>query len=102
MTRHDILNLAVDADPVDVLDIVNNPRNLSDDYISAIERFAELVAAHERKTICQMAEDICQVAAKNCNDDPPTAVYQAYMRGQFEMATYIAKRFAQGTGHDTR
>ena len=57
MTRHDILTLAVDADLVDVLDLINNPCNLSDDYISSIERFAALVAAHERESCAKVCEE---------------------------------------------
>jgi hypothetical protein len=66
--------------------IEEHPVNHSSvEYLADLQRFAELVAAQER-------ESIYKIAVENCNDEPANAIITSYMRGQYEMAKYLAER----------
>lgn len=66
--------------------IEEHPVNHSSvEYLADLQKFAVLVAAHER-------EAIYQIAKENCNDEPINAIITSYMSGQYEMAAYLAER----------
>ena len=83
MTRHDILNLAVDADLVDPRDIGNSICKLSDDYLASLVTFAKLIASAEREACAKLCHNYARKAFNNSSQNAAMELRDAIRaRGQ--------------------